>query len=118
MSGWIPRVYGCWPGSPRRSTRSPGTSSSVYSCLISIPESVNRRGSSGPTIGAIVRCSSAVAIASEVTGGQAPGPLQHLPEKFLGALMPGVVEHIARLARLDHDALVDEHHRVGDLARE
>src|SRR5690242_798303 len=27
-----------------------------------MPESVNRRGSSGPTIGAIVRCSSAVAM--------------------------------------------------------
>ncbi len=42
--------------------------------LISIPESVKRRGSSGPTIGAIVRCSSAVAIASEITGGLAPQP--------------------------------------------
>ena len=33
-----------------------------------MPESVNWRGSSGPTIGAIVRCSSAVAMPSEVTG--------------------------------------------------
>ena len=35
----------------------------MYRGLISIPESVNRRGSSGPTIGAIVRCSSVVAMA-------------------------------------------------------
>ena len=35
---------------------------SPYTALISIPESVKWRGSSGPTIGAIVRCSSAVAM--------------------------------------------------------
>src|SRR5579859_3315188 len=62
MSGCTPRVYGYWPGSPSRSGSSSGRSASVYRGLISMPESVNRRGSSGPTIGAIVRCSSVVAI--------------------------------------------------------
>src|SRR5579872_1881634 len=62
MSGCTPRVYGYWPGSPSRSGSSSGRSASVYRGLISMPESVNRRGSSGPTMGAIVRCSSVVAI--------------------------------------------------------
>src|ERR1700757_3244042 len=72
MSGWIPRVYGYSPGRPRRRSRSGGRSRSSYNGLTSIPESVNRRGSSGPTIGAIVRCSSAVAIRIQVTGDPDP----------------------------------------------
>jgi hypothetical protein len=60
MSGWMPRVYGYSPGVPSRSGRFSGRSSSVYSGSISMPESVNRRGSSGPTMGAIVGLLSGV----------------------------------------------------------
>src|ERR671933_1249253 len=58
MSRCTPRVYGSSPGAPRRSGRSAGRSASVYTGLTSMPESVKRRGSSGPTIGATVRRSS------------------------------------------------------------
>src|SRR3954452_9656017 len=43
-------------------------SSSVYSGLISMPESVNLRGSSGPTIGAMVGFSCSVAMGGERIG--------------------------------------------------
>ena len=45
----------------------------VYSSAISMPESVKRRGSSGPTIGATVRCSSVDAI-SQMIGPHGDGP--------------------------------------------
>src|SRR5918996_3911139 len=54
MSGWIPRVKGYSPGSPRRSSRFGSTSESWYACFTSMPESVKRRSSSGPTIGAML----------------------------------------------------------------
>src|SRR3954468_3189176 len=53
MSGWMPRVKGYSAGWPRRCSSPSRTSLSSYSCSISMPESVNFRGSSGPTIGAI-----------------------------------------------------------------
>src|SRR3954470_9158480 len=68
MSACTPRVYGSSPGAPRRSGSSAGRSDSVYSGLTSIPESVNRRGSSGPTIGATVRRSS-VAMGGRLRSG-------------------------------------------------
>src|SRR3954454_17441418 len=71
ISRWMPRVNGYSPGSPRRSARSAGRSPCPYSGSISIPESVKRRGSSGPTTGATVRSSvslSSMAMAvTEVT---------------------------------------------------
>src|SRR6478735_5675260 len=53
MSACTPRVYGNSPGLPR--SRCSGRSSLVYSVLTSMPESVKRRGSSGPTTGATER---------------------------------------------------------------
>src|ERR1700733_4627412 len=73
MSRWMPRANGYSPGSPSRSRRPSRTWCSSYRDLISIPESVNRRGSSGPTIGAIVRCSSVVAMLARLPGPGRPG---------------------------------------------
>ena len=119
MSAWTPRVYGYSPGSPRRSGRSSGRSSSVYAALTSIPESVNRRGSSGPTIGAIVRCSPVVAIAAGyprgVCAGRLRGPSRGTPGCAARAGSPSTS---LRRPGLDHDAVVHEHHRVADLAGE
>src|SRR3954463_9921511 len=68
MSRCTPRVYGSSPGAPRRSGRSAGRSASVYTGLTSMPESVKRRGSPGPTIGATVRRSS-VAMGGRLRSG-------------------------------------------------
>src|SRR5688572_3731485 len=54
MSGWMPRVKGYSPAWPSRSSSPGAMSPASYSCSTSIPESVKRRGSSGPTIGAML----------------------------------------------------------------
>src|SRR4051812_13691823 len=79
MSACTPRVYGNSPGLPR--SRSSGRSALVYSVLTSMPESVNRRGSSGPTTGATDR-SVAVSLSSMAMPGRlrcAPMSLRELP---------------------------------------
>src|SRR5689334_18886001 len=112
-----------------------------------MPESVNRRGSSGPTIGAIVRCSGVVAM----LGGylRRPGPRpgrdpdqsladdwqwtveaarrsrtmplsgsEHLRQEGPGPFLAGVDQHLLGRASLDHQALVHEHDLVSDLTGE
>ena len=65
-----------------------GRSWSVYRDLISIPESVNRLGSSGPTIGAIVRCSSVVAMPARLpaSAGRLRRSLHRSPVRLFAAL--------------------------------
>ena len=57
ISRWMPRVNGNSPGYPSDSGRSWLRAATSYRGSTSIPESVNRRGSSGPTTGAIDSCS-------------------------------------------------------------
>src|SRR6478735_7538212 len=72
MSACTPRVYGNSPGLPR--SRFSGRSSLVYSVLTSMPESVNRRGSSGPTTGAtdwsVTASLSSMAMARRLRSGR------------------------------------------------
>src|SRR5213596_660806 len=63
-----------------------------------MPESVKRRGSSGPTIGAIVRCSRAVAMCWRLLRGARRAADRRAVEGAVGELeqlQSGDVEHAA-----------------------
>ena len=81
--------------------------------LISIPESVKWRGSSGPTIGAIVRCSSAVAMPSRLpVPGRIPrGEDRVRRQRLVDPSLP--LSRVAQRHLVKRDAI--DHARAGNL---